>query len=479
MADLISISKEPIINTKLNDIIQNDMQSEEKIFMMKASSYYKNVNDVSKMDFREYKANGIVKVNENRSNHRISHNFMKLLVNQAVSFMVGNPVTYMADDTKLQDYLDELFMFDFDDSVLDWVKEARIKGKGFLHVYYDNDGTIDYTVIPSEQIIPIYSDGFNKKLVEVIRYYSIPAIDSEGNSILRKKVEWWTDKDVKYFIEDEKGNYLFQNESAHWYTSFSTTPNEAEAHSWGKVPFIQLNNNEDKSSDLVDIKGHIDAYDILQSEFVNQIADVREILIKVLGYSGSSADEILQAFRGTGIVKIDSPDGNIDVLKSEIPVDARQAALTNLKENIYSFGMGVDTTNTNRYGTSLSGIALKMMYAPLELKCNPSIRKLKKALYNFLWFIIDDYNRKTNSSVNYRDIKLTVNKNLIINETEIIENLAKSKGIISDETIIENHPYVENPTLELERLEAQEQTMIEQISSYNNFEQNNPKEEEK
>ena len=214
---------------------------------------------------------------------------------------------------------------------------------------------------------------------------------------------------------------------------------------------------------MQDIKQFIDAIDILESEFVNQIADVREILIKVMGYSGSSADEILTAFRGTGIVKIDSPDGDIDILKSEIPVEARQAALKNLRESIFSIGQGVDT-NPARIGTSISGIALKMLYGALDLKCSSTIRKMSKSLYEFLWFITDHYNRTFNASINYRDIKLTFNKNLIVNEAEIIDSLAKSKGIISDETIIERHPYVENPTLEVERLEKQEEKQMEQFN---------------
>lgn len=466
MADIVALTPEVALAKQLNNMIDDDYNSDEKQYMLKAKNYYNNKNDILSKDFRQYVANGVTKVNENRSNMKLPHNFFETIVEQAVSYICGNPVTYMIEDKKVQDYLDQLLMFDFDDNVVKGERGARIQGRSFIHVYYDMEGEFNYTIINADQILPIYTDGFNKKLQEVIRYYKVNAIDEKGNKVLRTKVEWWNDKQVSYFIEDEKGDFTYQSSSAHWYTTIPNTPDSVEPHSWGKVPFIEISNNDNKTSDLKNIKPLIDAYDLTESEFINQIADVRELLIKVLGYSGSDAQEILQAFRSTGIVKIDDKDGDIDILKSEIPVEARKEALAGLRKNIFSMGMGVDTTSEQTYSTTLSGIALKMMYAPLELKCNPSIRKLKKALMNFMWFVIDNYNRITGSNINYKDIKLTVNKNLIINETEIIENLTKSKGIISDETILENHPYIENPTLELERMQKQEEEMINTMSSY-------------
>lgn len=477
--DIISLSNLGITDNKIvQKLINDDISSVNKAFMRTTDNYYANKNDVLKIDFRAYTgtvitgtdANGkpitakIQKINENRSNQRLSHNFLKLLINQAVNYISGNAISYKHEDDIFQQYIDEYLMFNFDDNNVMWLKEARKKGKGYVHIYYDQLGVLNYAVIPSEQIIPIYKDEFKKELQEVIRYYSINGVNEKGEQITRKKVEWWTDKEVKYYIEDDKGDFILSDQVSHWNYSIDTSPSYVEAFSWGKVPFVQMFNNDEETGDLQDIKGFIDAYDILQSEFVNQIADVREILIKVLGYSGTTADEILQAFRGTGIVKIDDATGDIDVLKSEIPVEARQAALKNLKDNIFMIGQGVDP-NPEKIGTNITGIALKMLYGALDLKCSVSIRKMHKALYEFMWFIAEDYNRRFNASINYRDIKFTFNKNMIMNEAEIIDSLAKSKGIISDETIIENHPYVSDPSMEEQRMKEQEAKQLEEFNN--------------
>lgn len=463
--DIVSFMQKGMTNNAIvQQLVNVDSISNEKAFMLKSESYFNNQNDIINMDFRAYICNGVTKINDNRSNRRISHNFLRLLINQAVNYIAGNSITYKHEDEEFQTYLDKYLMFDFDDNNVLWLKESRKKGKSYLHVYYDLMGELKYAIIPSEQIIPIYKDEFRKEIEQIVRYYSIVGVDSQGKQVLRKKVEWWNNKEVKIFQEDEKGTFNTIQVLPHWSYSIDTNPDIVEPHSWGKVPFVQLFNNDEAIPDLQDIKGFIDAYDLIESGFINQIADIKEILIKVLGYSGSTVEEISALLKDTGIVKIDSPDGDVDILKTEIPVEARNAALKNLKDSIFMIGQGVDP-NPEKIGTNITGIALKMLYAQLDLKCSASIRKMHKALYEFMWFIVEDYNNRFGTNINYRDIKFTFNKNMIMNEAEIIDSLSKSKGIISDETIIEKHPYVDDPTMEEERMSKQQAKELEEFNN--------------
>jgi hypothetical protein len=61
-----------------------------------------------------------------------------------------------------------------------------------------------------------------------------------------------------------------------------------------------------------------------------------------------------------------------------------------------------------------------------------------------------------------------------MNESEVIDNCQKSVGILSDETIIGQHPWVDDPAAEIERLEKQKQKEQEDmLSQYNPFGQQN------
>ncbi len=51
---------------------------------------------------------------------------------------------------------------------------------------------------------------------------------------------------------------------------------------------------------------------------------------------------------------------------------------------------------------------------------------------------------------------------IFIIKSTVIDNCTKSVGILSDETIVANHPWIDDPQHELERLNKQKQESIEQ-----------------
>ena len=61
------------------------------------------------------------------------------------------------------------------------------------------------------------------------------------------------------------------------------------------------------------------------------------------------------------------------------------------------------------------------------------------------------------------EVEIIFSHDMATNETEIIENCLKSKGLISDETIIANHPWVTNYQQEKEKLDIQNEAEIDNI----------------
>lgn len=55
---------------------------------------------------------------------------------------------------------------------------------------------------------------------------------------------------------------------------------------------------------------------------------------------------------------------------------------------------------------------------------------------------------------------------MLINESESIENCVKSAGMLSNETVIEQHPWVNDVELELSRLRAESEQSDEQAKDY-------------
>ena len=60
------------------------------------------------------------------------------------------------------------------------------------------------------------------------------------------------------------------------------------------------------------------------------------------------------------------------------------------------------------------------------------------------------------------------NRDIMVNEGEIITNISNSRDILSRETLVEKHPYVTDAKAEMARIEKEEQDNMEKALGYNN-----------
>ena len=311
-------------------------------------------------------------------------------------------------------------------------------------------------------MLAIYDTEYQEELKELIRYYSITVL-KDGRQCLRKRVEWWTEKDVTYYEETEENIYARDinrsiNPSPHFWqvTSLNGLEQRRTPHSWGRVPFIILKNNDEMTTDLQKVKGLIDAYDLISSQGTNDLLDLVALYWVIQGYGGETAKSIarkLQLNRAVNVIGSDG--GKISAEQVDIPVTGRLEWLKMLRRDIFNFGMGIDV-DSDRFGNAPSGVSLKFQYTLLDLKANAVSAKLKRAIKELLWYVTEDINRRNGTSYDSGLIEVSLNKTMITNDMETVQILTQSKGLISDKTIIARHPFVDDVNEELKELEAQE-----------------------
>ena len=73
------------------------------------------------------------------------------------------------------------------------------------------------------------------------------------------------------------------------------------------------------------------------------------------------------------------------------------------------------------------------------------------------------------------EITIVFNRDMLINETEAIENCGKSVGILSNETIVAQHPWTTDVELELQRIKKEKEEALEQAQDYTGAFGNVPK----
>src|SRR5690625_1351152 len=417
--------------------------------------YYENENDI-KNRVQYAVIDGVKTVDNEKPNNRIAHGWHKLLVDQKTAYLVGNPINFDTDDEELLEHINEYLGDKFDDIANELVKNASNKGKEWLHVYIDENGEFDYMIVPAEQIIPIYEDKRQTRIQHIIRYYPIILDDEEVI-----QVELWSDQDVTYFLLKDKSLILDYTEINNPASHFYYVDNQQErGYGWGRVPFICFRNNEEEKSDLHYYKDLIDAYDLKVSDNQNSFEEIQELIYILKGYEGQSLSEFMQNMKYYKAINVDS-DGGVDTLQAEIPMTSIDSHLDRLEENIYTFGQGVNV-NTDKFGNAPSGIALKFLYSLLDLKSDTLERKFRTSLQELMWFLCEYLEMSGDTHEHdYKSVRFTFDRSMTTNDLENTQIAQMSKNIISDRTILANHPCVHNVQYEMEQIEKERGDIVD------------------
>lgn len=458
------------INTRrIKDLIDSYKASKQYKRSETGLKYYNGEHDI-KNRLKYYTVDGVKLIDHSKSNYKIEHRFLNLLVEQKQSYIAGNPIniTYgqgTDEDNKILQLVYQIFGDKFDDIISEWIEKTSAGAVSYLHCFINSKGEFDYIVLPPTEIIPIYDTTYNKNLIAVLRYYLVDYIDEENNKTeQRYMVEYWTDKDVTYYRQLSDGTFYLEEVTGH-FVKTNETLNISEQANWGKVPFVPLYNNNDIKTDLDDIKSLIDAYDLVKSDYLNDLADFQELVYVLKGFNGFAFETRLNPFsafltqlKESKAISVDE-NGDVKTLKAEIPVEAREKFLKICRDEIFYFGKGVDIAS-DKFGNSPSGISLKFLYTNLDLKANKLILKLRQALTELMYFVSYYIKMTRNIQIDYKKFYYKFNKAVLFNENEVIQNLRNSEGLLSERTILSKHPYVDDVENEIRQKEEERNNEI-------------------
>jgi len=476
----------------LKDIIEADQQSQKKIEMVQGVNYYNSVNDILQRDFREYYINGIKYIDYNKSNDRIVNNLHKKLVDQKVGYIAGKPIVFSADDKKLTEAVNNLLGDKWNDIANDWIKGAANKGEESIQPFVDENGEFDYCIIPNEQVIYITDTSYQKKVVQGIRYYSMEWV-VDGEVKKSNRVELWDDEKVTRYqeVEDGFGSSYYDfiqpgtlgvqvNPQYHWYTyntnftdksqlnSFNDVEQTGvQGNSWGRVPIISLLNNTEERSDLMPIKKYIDALDIVSSGFVNDLKDIQLAIWVLRGYEAESEDgglgEFMQNLMTFKAITLSNDDSSSAEPKTmDIPKEARVALMGWLEQKIYEVGQGVNLSKIS--GGSLTNVFIEAMFSDLNIKSEQLIIKMKKALSEFMYFVVEFINDRDGTNYNYKDITFTFNTSTIFNKVEMMKALATQGVRVSKTTLLKHHPLVDDVEEEKKLIKEEDEAELDNMN---------------
>lgn len=414
-------------------------------FIVKASTaerYYRNKNDILKDDKPKEESESPLR----NADNRIPRNFHGLLVNQKTAYMFTAPPLFDIGSQDINKRITDILGDRYAKTAKDLCINASNCTVAWLHYWRNSEGQFEYGVVDSKQIIPVWSSDLNKKLGGILRVYD-QLDDTDGD--LYVIYEYWNGIECQAFRKRSSDTL---DKGLQPYAMFCNFVDgiaymeDTFSHDYGQVPFIPFFNNNIAGNDLDNIKGLIDTYDKVFSGFVNDLEDIQEIIFVLSGYGGESLAEFLRDLKKYKTVKLDDQEDKpgLSTLTIDIPVEAREKLLDITRKAIFEQGQGVDP-QPEAFGNS-SGVALKYLYSLLELKAGLMETEFKLAFGEFVRAICKYL------GVECKSIIQTWTRTAITNDTELATIASSSKGIVSDKTILKNHPWVEDADQEEKQL---------------------------
>ncbi len=427
----------------------------------KARRYYRNQTDILYQEPKE-KREKEEKPLRNADN-RIPFNFHGLLVNQKASYMFTAPPLFDVGSKEANKRLNAFLGDKYPKVCKDLCIDASNCTVAWLHIWKSADGKRRYALVPAEQVIPIWSKSLEKELLGVLRTY--PDIDEDtGDSYT--VYEYWNDVECNAY-RLKAGDELEQLLPYQMFLDPELCEMSGQyRHEIGEVPFFPFFNNNIDTNDLKNIKPLIDTYCKVFSGFVNDLEDIQEVIFVLTNYGGQDLGQFLRELKDYKAIQVEN-DGagdqsGVSTLTIELPVEAREKLLTITRKCIFEQGQGIDPDPEN-FGNS-SGVALIFLYSLLELKAGLQETEFKLAFGRFIRCVC----RLEGIPIKDDAIIQTWTRTSVKNDQELSDIAAKSKGTISDETIVAHHPWVEDPEKEMETIkrEAEEQeAAAKEISS--------------
>ncbi len=431
-----------------------------------AQRYYENKTDILMMPKKEEREQEESPLRN--ADNRIPFNFHGLLVNQKAAYMFTAPPLFDLGGKQANKQLTKFLGDKYAKVCKDLCIDASNCTLGWLHVWKNTKGVWNYAVVSPKEIIPIWSKSLEKELIGVLRVYMDIDEETGDNYTI---YEYWNDTECNsYRLKAGDEMELLQP-----YRMFLVNPELAEmsekySHEVGEVPFFPFFNNNINTNDLVNIKPLIDTYCKVFSGFVNDLEDIQEVIFVLTNYGGANLGEFLRDLKQYKAIQIESDgDGDrsgVSTLTIELPVEAREKLLTITRKCIFEQGQGIDPDPEN-FGNS-SGVALNFLYSLLELKAGLQETEFKLGFGRFIRCVC----RLMNISIKDDTIVQTWTRTSVKNDLELYQIAAQSKGNISQETIVKNHPWVEDPETELSAIKKEEEEQNGEISDM--FPKNNP-----
>lgn len=343
------------------------------------------------------------------ANHKIASKFFGFVVDQEVSYLLGNGISFANKNTK------EKLCPCFDEDMQDAAREALISGQAF--VFWNLDHTQVFT---AEEFVPLY-DEENGALMAGIRFWQVAE-----NKPLRAtlyEIDGYTE-----YVKPNSGDMTVQRKKRPYKLKIQYSEVDgAEIYAgenYPGFPIVPLRNGKKAQSEMQGRRNTVDALDLASSNMVNNV-DEGNLIYWVLTNCGGMDEvddaQFVERLKTTHVAHADGDEGAKATPQSiEAPYAGTQQTIDMLTKRLYDDFQAFDSAAVS--ASNQTATAIKASYVPLDLKTDKFEACVTRCIKGIL-------------AVAGIDDTPTYTRNKIINAQEEMQTLLLGAAYYDDEYI--------------------------------------------
>jgi len=372
------------------------------------------------------------------------------VVDQKVSYLLGKPITVETERREFLEPLNEIFGPDFRRKLRQMGEDALNCGVGWLHPCYDRHGKLKFRRIAPWEIKAFWADDAKDELEAAIRIYRRERGGSGGRA--ETLLEHFSPEGLALFVSEDGG--VKMETAAKPYFSYQCQGADV-AGVWQGVPLVPFRVAPREMPLIRRVKGLQDGMNLMLSDFQDRMGeDTHRTVLVIRNYDGEDLGEFRRNLATYGAVKVRSEGtdgGGVETLRMEVDAGNFEAILKLLKRALVENAKGFDMRDISLAG-SPNQMAIQSMYADIDLDAGVMELEFRAAFRELMGFVCDHLERSGMPGLCPHEVELIFNRDVLINETESIENCLRSTGILSKESILYQHPWTSDVAKEMRRL---------------------------
>lgn len=391
----------------------------------------------------------------NLPNNRLVDNQYKKLVKQKVNYILAKPFSLKSKNQEYAELLNEIFDKEFMRVLKRVGTDVYNTGLGWIYVFY-NDGKLEFKRLNSIECIPVWKNNEHDELDYLIRVYDVKEFEN-GRFNTKSYVEIYTLSGIQRYE-------LRSRNTVSYVDTLNYMEIDGEKYNWERIPIVCFRADELEQPLLNRVKALQDCLNELISDFANNMQENNRNAILILKeYDGENLGKFRHNLNTYGAVKVKN-DGGLEKLEMNVDATNYESVVKILKKAIIENGGGFDS-KSDTLGNNPNQLNIRSMYSDVDLEANDLETEFQASFEELLWFV-NQHMKNTAGKSRDDKAEFVLNRDILINESQAITDLKNSIGLISQKTIVANHPYVTDADEEMKQLKAEKQENIEDFGAF-------------